>query len=129
MSGPNVPKAPTQQQQIRQLQEQLKQEQLERERDEKKSTAGINLNIFTREVSSRAAKWRMTARNIGSAYANAAKEYRKAFEHSDEENSLGAEIFFAVLTKLSLGTISWVWEAKALKEVRDLLGENLSEKV
>jgi hypothetical protein len=92
-----------------------------------KDLAEIQVHIFEENALGRAEKWLMTARNIGAAYGNAARNVREALTKSDSERFLETSEFFSVLTVLSAGTLTWVWEANQLDKIGKLLGPVLRD--
>jgi len=56
----------------------------------------------------RAESWRIAARNIGSAYATAAKMHRDALAKQDKIDALTTQLIFSVLTVATSGALSWV---------------------
>jgi hypothetical protein len=70
--------------------------------------ATLRLGQFQDEVQARAEGWQMAARDIGSAYATAAKRHTDALAKQDKIEALKIQLMFSVLTVATVGSLSWV---------------------
>jgi hypothetical protein len=115
----------------KQLQEQidkLKQDLQDKDaRDHKSKQAVLLLDALNHRTMARIELLLMTARNIGTAYLRAAKRHRDALAAVDKIKALEKQIFYSVLTVLSSGALSWVWEAQNLAKMGKLLGPTLKD--
>ena len=73
-----------------------------------KAKAINNLNMLEREYEIRFIKWRIAARNVGSAYDKAADLHAKALGDRDKVIAQRQAIMFAVLTAATAGSLSWL---------------------
>jgi hypothetical protein len=136
MAGPNgkalnapAPKRPTELQRLNDLEEKVKQLQLAHDRDWKKNQAENGLHVFEANVLSRAEKWLITAKNIGTAYVRAAKIHRDAVSSDQNHKALESQVLFSTLALLSQNPFAWVIEIKALNRLGENLSVNLKETI
>src|SRR4051812_42385272 len=78
------------------------------------SRATLLLGKFQDQVMARAESWQIAARNIGSAYATAAKRHTDALAKQDKIDALKIQFMFSVLTVASAGGLSWISSGLAL---------------
>ncbi len=78
--------------------------------------ADLRLSAFQDKVLARCHSWEIAARNIGSAYAGAAKCYNEAMAKQDAIDALETQAIFSVLTVATSGAFSWVSSGLALAE-------------
>ena len=77
--------------------------------------ATLRLGQFQDQVMARAESWQIAARNIGSAYATAAR-HTDALAKQDKIEALKTQLLFSVLTVATSGTLSWVSSGLPLGE-------------
>ena len=76
--------------------------------------ATLRLGQFQDEVMARAESWQGAARDIGSAYATAAKRHTDALAKQDKIEALKTQLMFSVLTVATADALSWVNSGLAL---------------
>ena len=76
----------------------------------------LRLGQFQDEVLARAESWQIAARNVGSAYATAAKMHTDALAAQDKIEALKTQILFSVLTVATSGSLSWLSSGLAMAE-------------
>ena len=118
---------PSLQDQINQLKQRVNQQDTAIDQGRRKNQVEMYLSGFDHRVMARAEKWLMTARNIGSAYARAAKYHRDALANEDKVKALKTQVFYSVLTVLSSGALAWVVQPGAVKKMSELLGPVLKD--
>jgi hypothetical protein len=111
--NPGTAQRPTLQQQLDQMKSQTTKD---REREQKARRALTLLLSFQNEVLARAEGWQIAARNIGSAYATAAKRHADALADQDKIDALKTQVLFSVLTVATSGALSWVSSGLAMAE-------------
>jgi hypothetical protein len=104
------------------LQQQVNQIQLDDKRKEIRRKAERHLLHFDHLLRQKVARWRICARSIGSAYATAAANHRKALQDADKNNALNAQMLFSAITLVMSGGVSMVFSALALEEGHKVLG-------
>ncbi len=105
--GPPPP-APTTDSRLGELETGLATEKLKGERLAKKVTAQGHLSVFEEKVKGRVKGWEIAIRNLGSAYATAAKFHTDAVEAKKKIDAIQSQVMFSVLTVASAGTLAWI---------------------
>jgi hypothetical protein len=70
--------------------------------------ATLRLGQFQDQVMARAESWQIAARNVGSAYATAAKRHTDALAKQDKIQAAKTQLMFSVLTVATAGSLSWI---------------------
>src|SRR5262245_40443630 len=91
-------------------------------RMDNRQRATLRLGLLQNQVLARAESWQIAARNIGSAYATAAKRHTDALATQNKIEALKTQALFSVLTAATSGALSWV--SSSLQ-----LAKNLPERV